>query len=291
MTDVIKVKPRPISSPGIKPRSLNIGRLGRKDKPAPKPPPSKRVEAPDRPEAPRRHPANKPRNHHKASRLVPPKFEGETVVCCATGPGLTTEVIETIRPYHERGVVKVAGLNDSYRVVDFLDVFYACDEKWWDVHTRSEFVAQQPQGVMEIDAEMWGNQTAFSLLRKYPHVNIVQGQGKPGFSTERNVIHWGNNSGFQLLNLVYLMRAERMLLVGYNMGVPEGRDVHFFGKHPPGLSQGGSQYKGFTRMFDKIQPEIRERIFNATEETMLKCFPRVDLADALAKIERGESLP
>jgi len=222
---------------------------------------------------------------------VPPQFDGETVVCCATGPGLTPEVVEMIRPYHARGVVKVAGLNDSYRIIDFLDVFYACDEKWWDVHTKPDFVLKQPVGVMEIPAQMWGNQTAWSLLRKYPHVNVVQGQSKKGFSTDRNVIHWGNNSGFQLLNLVHLMGARQMILVGYNMGVPEGQDVHFFGKHPAPLSQGGNQYRGFVKQFDSIQPEIRAGIFNATVETTLRCFTRVDLNEALWKVEHGEKLP
>lgn len=256
-------------------------------------PTSHRVPAPERAPAPRRKQQNKPVNHHKASRNVPPKFRDEVVVCFASGPGLTLEVVETVRPYHEAGLVRAAGLNDVYRVVDYLDVFYACDERWWDVHTKPEFVLSQPVGLMETKAEMWGNQTAFKILRKYPHVNVVQGMSKNGFSKERSVIHWGNNSGYQLLNLVYLMGAKKIILAGYNMGVPndDKEKVHFFGKHPPGLSQGGNQYKGFNRNFNSIQKEIKDMIVNTTPETTLKCFEWADLETALKEHTSVENSP
>ena len=246
-----------------------------------------RVEAPDRPPAPRRHPKHLPAGHSPLSRIVPPSLTGETVVCFATGPSLTPEVVETIRPYHEAGIVKAAGLNDAYRAVDYLDVFYACDLKWWEIHTDAAFALKQPRHLMEIDAEMWGNNTAAKLLKKYPHINIVHGHGKQGFSEQRIKIHWGNNSGFQLLNLVFLMGAERMVLVGYNMNTPQGKEPHFFGKHPDGLGgQNGNQYRGFVQQYQRIQGRIKKMIVNATPDTALDCFEHVDLAEYLEGLKK-----
>lgn len=234
--------------------------------------------------APRRRPANKPRGHHKATRNIPVDGEGQTAIVFATGPSLTPEVIEQIRPYHEAGKVRTCGLNDSYKIIDFLDEFYACDEKWWKIHINDPYF-EGGQTVMDIDARMWGNQTAWPTLKKYPHVNVVQGNSKNGFSKSRDLIHWGNNSGYQMLNLVSIMGFKRIILVGYNMGVPAKKEVHFFGKHPKGLSQGGNQYKGFVRNFATIQDDIKARIVNCTPESMLdKVFQHAPLQEELDKL-------
>lgn len=236
----------------------------------------------DKRPAPRKKPQFKPRNHHPASRFIPPDHAGRVVVCFATGPSLSQEVVEIVQHYHAAGRVVAAGLGDSYRIVPYLDELYACDRGWWRVHTENCYVTHggRPVNVFEYPARLWGNQTAWDRLRTQEHVNIVQGIGGTGFSPDRSFIHWGNNSGFQLLNLVHHMRARTMLLVGYNMSIPKGSPVHFFGNHGPGLTQ-PRDYSGFVRQFRKIAQEHREKIINCTPTSALDCFRVQDLEHAL----------
>ena len=233
-------------------------------------------------QAPRRKAKFKPNDHHPASRNIPPDHFGKTVVCFASGPGLTEEVVEQIRPYHEAGKIVAAGLNDTYKIVPYLDEFYACDQNWWNYHINNPFFTDN-KTVMDIPARIWGNQTAWKVLKRHPHVNIVQGRGKKGFSPNRQLIHWGSNSGFQLLNLTWHMKPDRIILVGYNMQTPPSGMQHFFGKHPQGMSQSGN-YRGFAKIFNQIDAKHRQYIINCTEESALTAFEKVPLEQELARL-------
>ena len=227
---------------------------------------------------------------------VQPDHAGKTAVVMASGPGLTKEVTEQIRPYHADGSVVVCGLNDVYRRVDYLDEFYACDRHWWEYHIDHP---QDGRPIMETlqneGARMWGNNTAASLLNDYPHINIVTGEGQKGFQTDpQKGINWGGNSGFQLLNICYQLGFDRMLLVGYNMGIPPKagkKGHHFFGAHPKPMSQAGS-YRGFVKQFKTIQAPIKEKIVNCTPDSFLDCFewnelqPELDRARDSAQVSK-----
>lgn len=222
---------------------------------------------------------------YKNAVTVQPDHQGKIAVCMASGPGLTPEVIEQVRPYQADGSVIVMGLNDVYRACNYLDEFYACDGHWWKYHLANP---QDDRHVIDdLSAEgcrLWGNMTAVSDLK--PHldtVNILQGEGSKGFSTNPAFIHWGGNSGFQLLNLAYHLGVERMILAGYNMSVPNkmgAKGHHFFGAHPKPMSQSAG-YTGFVKNFNGIQTQIKTTIVNATPDTALTCFEKVDLQDEL----------
>jgi hypothetical protein len=219
--------------------------------------------------------------------LVVPKrdHEGKTMVCFASGPSLTVEVVEQIRPYVEKGKLIAAGLNDTYRIVPYLQEFYACDQHWWKHH-----LANRHDGLHVMDSQpdcrLWGNQTAAPTLNQHPRINIIRGTGQKGFSETPNLIHWGSNSGYQLLNLCYHFGVARILLVGYNMQVPNKmgqKGHHFFGPHQKPMSQSAS-YKGFVKQFHTIQGHIKKMIVNCTPDSALDCFDKADLQDELSKL-------
>lgn len=57
---------------------------------------------------------------------------------------------------------------------------------------------------------------------------------------------------------------------------------HFFGKHPKGLHNGKSFQKwinNFKKAVDSVPPHIE--IVNATPNSALRCFPMMELAEAL----------
>ncbi len=100
----------------------------------------------------------------------------------------------------------------------------------------------------------------------------------PGLSTEQGTIYRGGNSGYQAVNLAYLLGARRILLLGFDMCI-EGKKRHWFGDHPGKLNM-ASNYKNFARAFESIVPaKYGIEILNLSRRTALDCFPRHNLED------------
>ena len=186
----------------------------------------------------------------------------------ATGPSLTQEVVDTIRPYKDKFVM--FGINDAYRAVDYLDEHYACDEKWWTTH-GDDFRKKYP------NLSSWTGH-AVGAASKY-NLQFVKGKHANGFSLDSKLIHYGQNSGYQALNVALLMGGCKFLLVGYNMKAV-GKKKHFFGDHPAGLNK-NSPYQSFIRNYETIQPGIKNLIINCTPNSALTCFETADLKEAL----------
>lgn len=201
--------------------------------------------------------------------MIPRKYEGQNFVLCATGPSLTPEVVETLREFKDKFVI--FGVNDAYKIIDFLDEHYACDERWWRAWGE-DFRAKYPT------LSAWTQSESSAKLYNLQH---IPGRHTQGFSPNPNLIHYGKNSGFQALNIAYLMGGSKFILVGYNMKVTT--KSHFFGDHPAGMNK-NSPYITFIKEFDRIQPEIKSKIINCTTETALNVFDKKDLRETLCSI-------
>lgn len=201
--------------------------------------------------------------------IIPRKYEGRSIVLCATGPSLTPEVVETIREFKDK--VIVFGINDSYRIIDFLDEFYACDTRWWNTWGE-DFKKLHP------NVSAWTQCQPSAQKFKLQH---IPGRHSKAFSESQGIIHFGKNSGYQALNIAYLMGGEKFILTGYNMKVTD--KAHFFGDHPQGMNK-NSPYPEFVRNFASIQPEIARKVINCTPDTALTCFDQADLRETLCAI-------
>ena len=186
---------------------------------------------------------------------IPLKYRNKPAILIATGPSLTEEVIETIRPYKD---------------VDYLNFHYACDKAWWDAHAKP-FREKYPDLEAYTQAEEYKD-SEFNL-------KVVQGKHARSLSTDSSIIHWGNNSGYQLLNIAFLMGCSRFLLVGYNMQKIDGVR-HFFGEHPDGFSK-NSPYHKFLTAFDSIEEPIRNIVVNCTTHSVLTTFRKGNLKEEL----------
>jgi len=201
---------------------------------------------------------------------IPIRFRNRPCILIATGPSLTETVVETLRKYKDNFLIM--GCNDAYKIVDFLDIHYACDDKWWE-HNGIEFREKFPS------LESW-SQCRQELCDKYS-LNRLVGEHKDNLSHDSKKIHFGSNSGFQLLNLAWLFGCSKFYLVGYNMQMSQGKR-HFFGDHPKGLNN-NSPYPRFVQSFDRIDSRIKPLIINCTPDSALKMFRYVDLETALCK--------
>jgi hypothetical protein len=202
---------------------------------------------------------------------IQPRWPDETVIVAAPGPSLTPDVAERCRGN------RVIAVQDAYRIFPWADVLYGCDAAWWDVHG----------GCSDFAGEKWSSHGSADhndkreAAAKYG-LHLVQGKDGNGFSTDPAVIHYGSNSGFQAVNLAILFGAGRIVLVGFNMQVVDGKR-HFFGDHPKPLSNRTS-YRAFVSAFEKAAKSLPAgvEIINATPQSALKCFRSVDLDRALS---------
>lgn len=188
---------------------------------------------------------------------VPIKYRNKIAILFAMGPTLKDEEIDFVRE-HKTDDHIVFGCNDAYKYIDYLDEHYACDTKWWNVHHEA---------VIEHRPEKTSWTQCKTSAEKYS-LNHIPGKGAPGLSIKRDLIHYGSNSGFQQLNLAFLMGCKKFYLLGYTMGVIDNV-THFFGDHPPSL-QRKSPYNKFVQQFSTIQKEIRPLIRLSTERSALK---------------------
>jgi hypothetical protein len=153
-------------------------------------------------------------------------------------------------------------------------VLYFADKKWWDWHKEKP----------AFKAFSGEKATVFVTghLVDDPEVAMLRVAGVPGISTDPAEICTGSNSGHQALNIAVLTGASRIVLVGYDARPVNGK-THFFGDHPDRTQ---APYANMivemkkTVEFFKMQKQIE--VLNATPGSAIKCFPQIDLLDALA---------
>lgn len=161
-------------------------------------------------------------------------------------------------------------INTTYKLAPWADMLYACDERWWDYY----------KGAPDFE----GIKVSQSAVACETYDDIHQVQGKMGttLSTDPKFIHYGQNSGFQALNLACFLGARRVLLLGYDMQRTDGK-CHHHGPHPKSLKQPVS-FDKWCQHFAKAAPQIEAmgvEVINCTARTALKCFRRADLKEVL----------
>jgi len=116
-------------------------------------------------------------------------------------------------------------------------------------------------------------------------VEVWRSVDLPGLSRRYGVLHRGKNSGYQAVNLAYLLGATVIILLGYDMR----GSGHFFGRHPEPLRR-CRDYSAFVARFRTIDPsEYGIQIINCTPDSGVDAFERANLADILWK--KGVTAP
>lgn len=152
---------------------------------------------------------------------------------------------------------------------------YACDGLWWDNSgpAPGEFAGERwsstsPEPGTNDDKREFAERHGLKLITGQAH--------QAGFSFDLGVIHYGDNSGFQAVNLALQFGATEIWLIGFDMHV-NGKE-HFFGSHPAECRKGmvpGAWRAAFEAAERMLPPDIS--IVNATPGSALSCFPRATL--------------
>lgn len=202
------------------------------------------------------------------------RWTGKRCIVAASGPSLTKAVAAVCD-----GEIVLA-VNDAYKIFPKAEILYACDTSWWAVN----------KFVLEFPGERWTSHSEApkNIKSNMPHqdlFNIIAGKIGTGFSTNPEFIHYGNNSGFQAVNLAILFGATEIVLVGFDMRIV-GNQSHFFGNHKSPLTDSHSfviwvqEFANASKQLDALGV----RIINATPGSALRCFPMMPLEEALNPI-------
>lgn len=145
---------------------------------------------------------------------------------------------------------------------------YACDGSWWGQYLE-KVLATFP-------GKKWTQDEKF---KGHPAITHVESTDGWGLCPDKLV--QGQNSGYQAINLAWaFLKADVVILLGYDM---QGRGAHWFGLHPPTLSQ-NTNYEGLVGNFRKMHPErYGLKVVNCSRQTALDCFERMTLEEAIAK--------
>ncbi len=197
-----------------------------------------------------------------------PLFDGATVFCLASGPSLTREVCDKVR-----GRGRAIVVNSSHSLAPWSDVLFFTDGSWYE--PRRQIVAEWAGLVISM------SRTAKCELPDKVH--RVRGEFMPGFAPRGHAaILQGRSSGHTAVSLAVSLGARRVVLLGYDMRVVDGREHHHDEYDGPrDLDQYAAEFVPAFASWNRWARAIGIEIVNATAGSAITEFPFVDLDDEL----------
>lgn len=191
-----------------------------------------------------------------------PDWRGSDVVCIGSGPSLTAADCDAARMAR----LPVIVTNSTFRLCPWAHALFGFDFAWWRVHideVRSTF-----RGRLFCQSARWA----------------MRDLEWPGAHARYRSF---GNSGACAVALAVAARARRVILLGFD-GQLTGGQSHHHGDHPAPLRNCDS-LPAWQRQFTRLAAWAEGYgvpVVNATRETALDQFPRVELAAALARDDR-----
>lgn len=227
-------------------------------------------------------------------------FLGETVVCIASGPSLTPEICARVCAAQLAGKCRVIVVNSSCALAPWADVLYFTDSGWYS--DRRGLVKDWPGLVVSMsrlaarELNAPGEPTVCGRSRVLrvkgcgdpdapPRVRVAAGvlPKVPGFPDLGSPeIQQGRSSGHTAVSLAVAMGASRVLMVGYDMQVVNGREHHhqeYKGPRDLAIYQNEFQ-RGFTG-WNEAAVASGVEVLNCTHGSAVTEFPFADLDEAL----------
>jgi hypothetical protein len=207
--------------------------------------------------------------------FVSREWEGQTVVCIASGPSLTQKQVELARAF------KTIAVNDNYLIAPWADVLYFADHKWWVWHRDgvekswawAKFAKAE---VAKAFAEFKGQMVSIrhNPQAKDGRVFFLRNDGTEGLCESPTGIRTGNNSGYQALNIAFLSGAKRILLLGYDMTF-DGKRSHSHNGHVQHTQE--SAYHAYAKRFNTMQIQLNAKgveVINCSHSSKINCFKK-----------------
>lgn len=158
------------------------------------------------------------------------------------------------------------------------DLLYVPDLSWLKVNEDAARCESIP--------ERWTPSEEGARLYGWNYIEVAGSVGNPdGLSDRRDFIHHGGFAGFQMLNIAAVMGFRKIVLLGYDCAMTNGK-LRWRGTHPPGVEKStrGEKFEKWRKRLDAVAPELERRgigVRNASRSTALSCFPIITLEEAV----------
>ena len=109
-----------------------------------------------------------------------------------------------------------------------------------------------------------------------------------GLSREPGTVATGGTSGYAALNLAVLKGAKRIVLLGYDYGLIDGRH-HYHDAYPWHHVANDQSWPAWAKQFDAAAPLLAAQgveVVNASPQSAITCFPKMSIEDALTWAQR-----
>jgi hypothetical protein len=189
----------------------------------------------------------------------PPNWAGRTVVAIASGPSLLVEDCELVRASGHPVIVT----NTTFRRCPWADVLFGFDNRWWKIYEHEVAETFKGRKICAAPKAKYGAESAY--------VN-----GLPWFGIYRN-------SGACAVSIAMASGAAKIVLLGFDCKWSRKGRRHWHADHPRQLENADSIVL-WERLFAILAKRARRKgviVLNASRETALTCFPRIELESAL----------
>lgn len=195
---------------------------------------------------------------------VPRAWDGETCFVLAGGPSVLEWEPEIFRGKN------VIAVNSSYERFPFAPYLFFCDLRWWRHHEKrlQDFAGQIVTNGPIVPIK--GQRRPLILGRAHPR------DGALTLNPRRVVV--GKTSTHGAINLAIHLGAQRIVLVGVDMGAVGGKTWHH-DPHPwppvPGCFE--RQMGELSKLAKAVRELTGVEIVNASPHSLLTCWPKMSL--------------
>lgn len=196
---------------------------------------------------------------------VTPIFKNKTVYIIGGGPSLEGFNWKLLK---DKSVIAI---NKSFMAVPTAQIIYWTDSRFYRWYKE------------DIDAS---KATKYTINPGAPYktdVKLLKKGVKYGLETDNKLLAHGDNSGYAGINLAYHLGANKIILLGFDMG-SYGNKTHFHEGYATKPTSKAIYEKRFSVSFPHIAKELKDRdikIYNASSRSTLTCFPKIDIEKAL----------
>jgi hypothetical protein len=218
--------------------------------------------------------------------VIEPVWAGATCAIIGGGPSITPDQLADLKRLRDACGWRVIAVNTAYLAANYAEICYFADSKWWRWHKdREEFKAFQG---LKVSIQQTGDEIdddSVHMLRNaagVPHDGANFGDSQAGgLSPWPNALRTGLNGGYQALGLAIALGATRIVLLGYDMKFTAGKS-HFHGGHPDKLQDDGVYRTQYAKFFELLKLPPGVTVLNASPDSLLKCFPKVNLKEVVS---------
>lgn len=198
--------------------------------------------------------------------MIPRIWSGPCAIL-ASGESMSRAVADQVRA----AGIRTIAINTTWRLARWADLLYAADAPWWTMYHAE--VAGAGFGGLKVCAEE----------TPYQDVLHIEDSGKEGFDDNPAAIRSGGNGGYGGAHIAIHLGCDPILLCGFDM-----KGGHWHGRHPEPLRDAGEGiFPRWIARFETLARELAKRdktVLNCTPGSALRCFPMIQLEDALAGV-------